>query len=62
MPLPMMSCMSTQVNMATLAGVLVCLCPGSIVGRGEGTVGNPHRAQISQVELFELSPLSKLGN
>ena len=30
------------------------------VGRGENTVGNPHRAQISQFELFELILLLKL--
>ena len=29
-------------------------------GRGDDTVGNPHRAQISQFELFELILLSKL--
>ena len=29
------------------------------LGRGDDTVGNPHRAQISQLELFELIPLSK---
>ena len=26
-----------------------------MLGRGDDTVGNPHRAQISQLELFELS-------
>ena len=31
-----------------------------IIGRGDDTVGNPHRAQISQFELFELILLSKL--
>ena len=31
-----------------------------IFGRGDDTVGNPHRAQISQLELFELILLSKL--
>ena len=30
------------------------------VRRGDDTVGNPHRAQISQFELFELILLSKL--
>ena len=29
-------------------------------GRGDDTVGNPHRAQISQFELFELTLLLKL--
>ena len=29
-------------------------------GRGDATVGNPHRAQIYQFELFELVLLSKL--
>ena len=29
-------------------------------GRGDDTVGNPHRAQISRFELFELILLSKL--
>ena len=31
------------------------------VGRGDDTVGNPHRAQISQFELFELVLLLKFG-
>ena len=30
-----------------------------LVGRGDDTVGNPHRAQISQFELFELILLLK---
>ena len=30
------------------------------VGSGDDTVGNPHRARISQFELFELVLLSKL--
>ena len=30
------------------------------LGRGDETVGNPHRAQISQFELFELILLLKL--
>ena len=30
------------------------------LGRGNDTVGNPHRAQISQLELFELILLLKL--
>ena len=30
------------------------------IGRGDDTVGNPHRAQISQFELFELILLLKL--
>ena len=34
--------------------------PGSGIGRGDDTVGNPHRAQISQFELFELVLLLKL--
>ena len=29
-------------------------------GRGDDTVGNPHRAQVSQFELFELIVLLKL--
>ena len=31
-----------------------------VFGRGDDTVGNPHRAQISQLELFELILLLKL--
>ena len=31
-----------------------------IFGRGDDTVGNPHRARISQFELFEFIPLLKL--
>ena len=31
-----------------------------VVGRGDDTVGNPHWAQFSQFELFELILLSKL--
>ena len=31
-----------------------------LFGRGEDTVGNPHRAQIYQFELFELILLLKL--
>ena len=27
----------------------------AILGRGDDTVGNPHRAQLSQFESFELS-------
>ena len=33
---------------------------GRIFGRGDDTVGNPHRAQMSQFELFELVLLLKL--
>ena len=33
---------------------------GRILGRADDTVGNPHRAQISQFEFFELIPLSRL--
>ena len=32
----------------------------TLFGRGDDTVGDPHRAQISQFELFELSILSEL--
>ena len=32
----------------------------AILGRGDDTVGSPHRAQISRFELFELILLSKL--
>ena len=32
------------------------------IGRGDDTVGSPHRAQISQFELFELTLLLKLYN
>ena len=32
----------------------------SIVGRGDDTVGNPHRAQIVQFELFDFILLLKL--
>ena len=32
-----------------------------ILRRGDDTVGNPHRAQVFQFELFELSLLLKLG-
>ena len=31
------------------------------LGRGNDTVGNPHRAQISQFELFELNHLTGLN-
>ena len=31
-----------------------------VIGRGDDKVGNPHRAQISQFELFELILLLKL--
>ena len=31
------------------------------VGRGDDTVGNPHRAQIAQFELFEFILVLKLG-
>ena len=34
--------------------------PGASLGRGDDTVGNPHRARISQFELFELILLLKL--
>ena len=32
----------------------------AVLGRGDDTVGNPHRAQNSQFELFELILLWKL--
>ena len=32
----------------------------SELGRGDDTVGNPHRAQISHIELFELFVSSNL--
>ena len=32
----------------------------AILGRGDDTVGNPHRAQTSQFEFFEFVPLLKL--
>ena len=32
----------------------------ALIGRGDDTVGNPHRAQMSQFELFELILLLKL--
>ena len=32
--------------------------PHPLVGRGDDTVGNPQRAQISQFELFELKFLN----
>ena len=35
-------------------------CIAVYFGRGDDTVGNPHRAQISQFELFELILLLKL--
>ena len=28
----------------------------AVIGRGNDTVGNPHRAQISQFHIFELIP------
>ena len=34
---------------------------GEGFGRGDDTVGNPRRAQISQFELFELILLLKIG-
>ena len=36
--------------------------PIALFGRGGDTVGNPHRAQISKCELFELILLLKLCN
>ena len=42
--------------LSLLEYVLMC----SELGRGDDTVGNPHRAQISRFELFELILLSKL--
>ena len=33
-----------------------------VLGRGDDTVGNPRRAQISQFELFELILLLKVDN
>ena len=43
--------------------MIICTqgCCVSHFGRGDDTVGNPHRAQISQFELSELSLWSKLG-
>ena len=35
-------------------GRSACESGGGRIGRGDDTVGNPHRAQISQFELFEL--------
>ena len=35
-------------------------CDAVVFGRGDETVGNPHRAQISQFEFFELTLLLKL--
>ena len=35
-------------------------CHVKSFGGGDDTVGNPHRAQIVQFELFELIPLLKL--
>ena len=35
--------------------------PEPVFGRGDDTIGNPHRAQIHQFELFELIVLSKLS-
>ena len=34
--------------------------PCASIGRGDDTVGNPHRAQIHRFELFELILLAKL--
>ena len=34
--------------------------PGGVLGRGDDTVGDPHRAQIPQFELFELILLLRL--
>ena len=36
------------------------VCEPAVVGRRDDTVGNHHRAQISQFELFELTLLLKL--
>ena len=43
------------------AAAAIALIPASQrIGRGDDTVGNPHRAQIYQIELFELILLLKL--
>ena len=34
----------------------------TLVGRGDDTVGDPHRSKMSQFELFELILLLKLDN
>ena len=39
----------------------ICLSYQASIGRGDATVGNPLRAQISRFELFELILLLKLG-
>ena len=48
---------------ASYAGPRCCFCACRYLlgfGRGDDTVGNPHRAQISQFELVELILLLKL--
>ena len=59
-----MSIMKTfQISSNNLTNVCADLARGQTgprFGRGEDTVGNPHRAQISQFELFRLILLLKL--
>ena len=38
----------------SIATITVSITIAVLFGRGDDTVGNPHRAQISQFELFEL--------
>ena len=55
-----MSVKNTFLRIRTPLGRLASKTPN--LGRGDDTVGNPHRAQISQFELFELILLLKLDN
>ena len=50
----LLDCMSRARLYALLLG------KRQVVGRGDGTIGSPHRAQISQFELFELVFFVKL--
>ena len=45
---------------APAPGIESAILAKTAVRRGDDTVGNPHRAQISQIELFELILLLKL--
>ena len=55
------NCMNCYLNYYLLLFVLV-LWSMLEVRRGDDTVGNPHRAQTSQFELFELVLLIRLDN
>ena len=57
-PLPLASSRASGVTSRKATGW--CWDNRMKLGRGDDTVGNPHRAKIYQFELFELILLSKL--